>query len=244
MRLHSLQGVAEHSSAIDLDFAFPGDNRAINGAPRPEVVVHAAPRLLGICAIVAGTVPSTLEAWRSSGELDVDQTAVVDGSLDCVRRAILAQLDGDAIGVEGVVPLIEAVIRQRIARPKERLLVVGVEELRIELHRRARTEDVVVDDLEESNVAALRYEIESLRLDIRIVESLPFEVLLGQLGEGRVACILTDRLDGFRAVDGLLGTGNRGQPVRLSTHIFGSMCTSYTSIAHIHVGAVGKGHSR
>lgn len=117
--------------------------------------------------------------------------------------------------MEGMVSLVEAVVRQRITRPEEGLLVVGVEELGVELHRRARTKDVVVDDLEETNVAGVREEVEGLCLDVGVVESLPFQVLLGQLGKRRVACILSDRLDGFRAVNGLLGTGNGGQPARV-----------------------------
>lgn len=216
--LHSLQSMTEHAPAINLDLALLGDNRALDVAPGPEVVVHATPWLFGVCAVVACSIFSALEARSSSGELHIDQTAVVDCSLDGVCRTIFAELDGDAVGVERVVSFVEAVIRQWVARPKERLLVVGVEELGVELHRCARTEDVVVDDLEEANMASVGVEVESLRLDVGVVESLPLQVLLGQLGVRRVACILSDRLDSFRTVDRLLGSGNCGQSAMLSGH--------------------------
>lgn len=215
MRLHSLQSMAEHSPAVDLDLAFFGDERTFNAAPRPEVVVHATPRLVGVCAVVARSILPTLKARSGPSELHVDQTAVVDCSLDCVCRSIVVELDGHAVGVKGVVSLVETVVRQWVARPEERLLVVGVEELGVELHRCARTEDVVVDNLEEANVASVRVEVEGLGLNVGVVECLPLQILLGQLGEGRVACVLSNRLDGLRAVDGLLGTGDGGQPARL-----------------------------
>jgi hypothetical protein len=243
MGLHSLQSVAEHSLAIDLNLALSGDNRALGLAPGPEVVVHAAPRLLRVCAVVAGSNLSTLETRCCPGKCDIDQTTIVNCCLDRVRGAVLVELDGDAVSVEGEMAFVEAVIRERIARPQEGLLVVGVEDLGVELHRRTCTEDVVVDDLEHANVAGVRVEVEGLCLDIGVIEGLPLQVVLGQLGVGRVACILANRLDGFRAVDGLLGAGNRGQPVCLSGHgyIFHAVYARHTPASCIHVGAVEKG---
>ena len=215
MGFHALQSMTEHSPTVNLYLTFPGDDGALDAAPRPKVVVHAAPGFFGVCAIIAGSCLSTLEARGSPGEFDIDQTAVVDCSLDCVRRTVLTQLYGNTICVERVMALIEAVIRQRVTGPQERLLVIGIEELGVELHCRTCTEDIVVYDLEEANMASVRKEIEGLRLDIGVVQRLPFQVLLGQLGESRVACILSNRLDGLRAIDGLLSTGNRRQPARM-----------------------------
>ena len=215
MGLHALQSVTEHSPAVNLCLTFSGNDRALDTAPRPKVVVHAAPGFLGVCAIIASSRLSTLEARSSPSELDVDQTAVVDCSLNCIRRAVLIQLYGNTICVERVMALVEAVVRQRITRPEERLLVVGVEELGVELHCRACTEDIVVYDLEKANVASVRKEVKGLRLDVCVIQGLPFQVLLGQLGERRVACILPNRLDSLRTIDGLLGTGNCGQPARM-----------------------------
>ncbi len=106
--------------------------------------------------------------------------------------------------------LVETVVRKGVARPEEGLLVVGVEELGIELHRCACAEDVVINNLKEADVASVRVEVESLGLDVGVIESLPFQVLFGQFGEGRVACILSDRMDGLGAIYGFLGTGNGG----------------------------------
>ena len=240
--LHSLQSMAEHSPAVNLDLTLLGNDRALNAAPGPKVVVHATPWLLGVCAIVTGSILSALKARSSPSELDIDQTAVVDCSLDRVCRSVLVQLDGDAVGVERVVSLIEAMIRQRVTGPEKGLLVVGVEELGIELHRCARTEDVVVNDLEEANVTSFRVEVKGLRLDVGVVEGLPFQVLLVQLGEGRVACILANRLDGFRAVNGLLGTGNRRQSARLSGYEYTmhAVYARHTPVSRITRGSRGQ----
>lgn len=235
--LHSLQSMTEHAPAINLDLAILGDDRALDAAPGPEVVVHATPWLLGVCTIIARPGLSSLETRSGPGELHVNQTAVVDRSLDCVCGAILVQLDGNTISMEGEVSLIESVVGQGVARPEEGLLVVGKEELGVELHSCARTEDVVVDDLEEANVAGIRVEVECLRLDVGVVECLPLQIFLGQFGEGRVACILADRLDGFGAIDGLLGTGDRGQAVKLS----GSEVQIAFPVSCIARGSCGQG---
>jgi len=70
--------------------------------------------------------------------------------------------------------------------------------------------DVVVDDLQDALVAGIREQIEGLGLDICVVKRHPLEVLLGQLGVGRLVALLSNRLNGLRAVFGLLGAGNRG----------------------------------
>lgn len=178
------------------------------------MVVHATPGFLRICAVVTRSGLSALEAGSRSGELHIDQTAVVDSSLDCVSRGVLTQLNRDAICVEGVVSLIETVVGQSITRPEEGLLVVGVEELGVELHRRTEAGDVVINDLQESNVTRVRVEVEGLCLNVGIVQGLPFEVLLGQLGESRLAGVLSNRLDCLGTVDGLFCTGDGGQAVR------------------------------
>ena len=61
-------------------------------------------------------------------------------------------------------------------------------------------------------MAAVGVQVEGLGLDIGHIERLPLEVFLGQNGEGGVAGILSNGLDGFGAVLGLLGSGDVGQP--------------------------------
>lgn len=75
--------------------------------------------------------------------------------------------------------------------------------------------DVVVDDLQEAVVAAVGLEVKGLRLDARLLNELPLQVLFGELREGGVAGVLAHGVDGFRAVLGLLGTGDIGQPAYL-----------------------------
>lgn len=53
--------------------------------------------------------------------------------------------------------------------------------------------------------------VKRLRLDIRVVQCSPLEVLLGQLGECGIAGVLSNRLDGIWAIFRLLGAGNSGQ---------------------------------
>ena len=211
VRLHALQSMAQHTASVNLDLALLCDDGALDAAARPEVVVHVAPGLLGVGSIVAGAVLATLEAGGGAGELCVDETGVVDGSLDGVRLAILGKLDGDAVGVERVALVVEAVVVDGVTGPEHGLLVVGVEELGVELGRHTEAGNVVVDDLQEANVAGVGHEVEGLRLDIGVVDDLPLEVLLGQLGVGRVAGVLADGLDGLGAVLGLLRAGNDGK---------------------------------
>lgn len=66
--------------------------------------------------------------------------------------------------------------------------------------------DVAVDDLGQTDVAALGSEIESLRLDTGRVHRLPLHVLLLELAE--LSILLVDGLDGLRTVDWLGSAGD------------------------------------
>ena len=68
---------------------------------------------------------------------------------------------------------------------------------------------VAVYDLEKSNVTGIGEEVESLRLNIGVVQDGPLEVLLGQFSVSRVARILANGLDSIWAVFRFLSTGNR-----------------------------------
>jgi hypothetical protein len=227
MWLHSLERVTQHAAALDVDLSLLGDDGSLDAASRPEVVVHGAPRCLGVGAVVGCTVLSTHEAGSSPGELDIDHTVVVHRRLDGVCAAIFRELDGDAVGVEGMLLLVESVVGDGITGPEEGLLIVRVEKLAVELHGHSQTSasceyygqlaievaysrDVVVDDLQEARVSSLGEEVEGLRLDVGVVERHPLEVLLGQLGIGGLTSLLAHGLDGIGAVFGLLGAGNRG----------------------------------
>jgi hypothetical protein len=134
VRLHSLQGMAQHAAALHVDLSLLGDDRALDAASRPEVVVHRPPWRLRVCAVVRCAVLSTHKARRSPGELAVDHAFLVHSRLDGVRVAVLRELDGHTVGIEGVLPLIESVVLDGVARPKRRLFVVGEEELAVELN--------------------------------------------------------------------------------------------------------------
>lgn len=72
---------------------------------------------------------------------------------------------------------------------------------------------VTIDDLGERDVAVVAHEVEARCLDRRRIHGFPRKVLALQLGEGRLLGLEGDRLDGGRAIDGLLGAGDIRQPV-------------------------------
>ena len=74
---------------------------------------------------------------------------------------------------------------------------------------------VVVNDLQEAIVTAVGLEVKGLCLDAGLLDKLPLQVFLLELSEGGVAGVLAHGVDGFRAVLGLLGTGDIGQPAYL-----------------------------
>lgn len=73
--------------------------------------------------------------------------------------------------------------------------------------------NVAIDDLQEGAVAVVAENVKRLRLDRRRVHGLPQQVRPLQLRVGRLLGFLGHRLDGRRAIDGLLGAGDVRQPV-------------------------------
>lgn len=134
MGLHSLKSMAQHTAALDVDWALFGVNGALDAASGPEVVVHRPPWLLGVGTVIGGAILSTHKSRRGPGELYIYHAVLSDGRLDGVLGAILGELNGDAIGEEGVLLLVEAVVVDGVACPEEGLLVVREEELAVELH--------------------------------------------------------------------------------------------------------------
>lgn len=63
-------------------------------------------------------------------------------------------------------------------------------------------------------MAAVGSEVERLRLDAGRVHGNPLQVIFLELGVGRLGGLLGDWLDGFGAIDGLLGAGDVGEPAR------------------------------
>ena len=61
-------------------------------------------------------------------------------------------------------------------------------------------------------MAAICVQVEGLGLHACRLDQTPFEIGLGELGEGRIALILAHRLDALRTILGLLGSGDVGQP--------------------------------
>lgn len=64
-------------------------------------------------------------------------------------------------------------------------------------------------------MTALSSEIECLGLDTGRIHDSPLHVVLLQLGEGSLFCLLRNRLDGLRAILRLRGAGDIGQSITL-----------------------------
>lgn len=70
-----------------------------------------------------------------------------------------------------------------------------------------------MNDLHKRQVAAVRRQVENLRLNARRVHVHPFEIVARELRVRHRRGLLGDGADGGGAVDGLLGAGHVGQPV-------------------------------
>lgn len=72
MRLSSLQSERIHATAFEVDWAAGSDEIALDLATRPEAMEHRTPRLLGVSAVIRGSVLANHEARCVLGDLDVD----------------------------------------------------------------------------------------------------------------------------------------------------------------------------
>jgi len=114
---HALQRMAQHSPTLHADFTLFCDEGAVDSASWPKVVMHGAPWGLRVCSVVGGAIFAGHVARGRPGEGNVDQTVVVDGSLDGVYIAISGELNGDAVGKEGMLVLVEAIVGDGVADP-------------------------------------------------------------------------------------------------------------------------------
>lgn len=108
VRLHALQGVDVDGLALEVDIAVLGGDGALRGTAGPECVAHLSPRVLEVCAEQRRARLSGLEAGCCPSNLEVDKGPLVIHALDCVGVAILGQLDGAVVGVEGRPFLVES----------------------------------------------------------------------------------------------------------------------------------------
>lgn len=67
---------------------------------------------------------------------------------------------------------------------------------------------ITVDDLHKSDMAGLGEEVECLRLNTRLVDGCPLQMILGKLRVSRLAVSLAHGLNGSWAILGLLGPGH------------------------------------
>ena len=196
--LHALQSVNELSTALEVHRSLLRQEGPLNRAPRPEQVLHPAPRVLRIGAKVAGTVLASRETRRGLCEGDVDDAALVHAALNVVRLAILGDLHGALLGAELVLVVGEGEVVEVVGGPELGGIGLGVDDLGVELGGGADAEDVAEDDLDEAELAVVGGHVEGLGLDVGGVHDLPAEVILGELGVGHA--LLCDGLDGLGAI--------------------------------------------
>ena len=188
----------KHSPALEINRTLLRDERTLNLTPRPEQVLHAAPRSLRVCTKVAGTVLARRETRRGLCESDIDNTSLVHAALDVVRFSILGNLHGALLGAELVLVVGESEVVEVVGGPELGGIGLGVDDLGVELGGGADAEDVAEDDLDEAELAVVGGHVEGLGLDVGGVHDLPAEVILGELGVGHA--LLCDGLDGLGAV--------------------------------------------
>jgi hypothetical protein len=200
MRLHALQRMDELSTTLEVHRSLLRQQRALNLTPRPEKVLHPAPRLRKISTKVAGTVLAHRETRRSLCESNVDDTALVHAALDVITLTVLGDLHGAFFGAEVVLVVREGEIVEVIGGPELGGIGLRVDDLCVELCGGADAEDVAEDDLHETELAIVGSHVEGLRLDVGRVHDLPAEVVLSELGVGHILGLLRDGLDGFGAI--------------------------------------------
>lgn len=69
--------------------------------------------------------------------------------------------------------------------------------------------NVAVDQLNHDQCSVVSHDVEGLGLDVGVLVGLPAQIILGQDSVGGLLSLLGDRLDGIRAIDGLLRTHGR-----------------------------------
>jgi hypothetical protein len=84
MRLHALQRMNELSTTLEVHRTFLRQQRALDLTPRPEKMLHPAPRVLRISAKITSTILARRETRRGLCESDIDNTALVHAALDVV----------------------------------------------------------------------------------------------------------------------------------------------------------------
>lgn len=110
-------------------------------ASRPECVSHGSPWGFGVCAVVACPILSSHEARAGFAELYIAHAVLVARGFNGVVGPVFGELQGDAVGEERVLFLVEAVVLQGIGRPDGGLRVAGVEDFAVELAGYSQTPD-------------------------------------------------------------------------------------------------------
>ena len=190
----------KHSPALEINRTLLRDERTLNLTPRPEQVLHAAPRRLRVSTKVASTILARRETRRSLRESNINNTALVHTALDPVRLAILRDLHRALLGGKVLLIVGEGEVVEVVGGPELGGIGDGVDDLGVELGGGADAEDVAEDDLDEAQLAAVGGHVEGLGLHVGRVHDLPAEVFARELGEGDILGLLLDGLDGFRAV--------------------------------------------
>lgn len=100
MRLHALQGSNIDPQTLEIHRSGLRQDMSLNPTPRPELMKHPAPRILGIGTKVTRPILSDHESGRYLRKLQVDDAGLVDIGFDRVAFPVLAELHAAAIRVE------------------------------------------------------------------------------------------------------------------------------------------------
>ena len=131
--LHALQSVGVQSLALEVNWSLLGGDGTLGCASWPESVAQGSPRVLGIGSEQRSAGLSALYAWGGTGNLQVDNGALVVCALDGVGVAVLGKLERAVVGVECRLVRAEVDVVQRGGAPQVRLAGFAREDFDVEL---------------------------------------------------------------------------------------------------------------
>lgn len=238
VRLHTLESMNEQTAASQVNSLRLGLDGSLDGATRPEGMVHGTPRVLMVSSIVCGSILTKHETGGRPREGQIHDAVFVDRRLDGVGVGFFVERHTQVVSPKRKHTLIEHEVRQRIRAPIMRSVTLEIVDLGVELSggvdapidrkqppRNVSNEErkrniqqfrqllhnVTVDNLNHDQSSVVGHGIKCLSLHVGVLVGLPPQVFLGHLSKPNSLCLLRNRLDGIRAIFGFLGTGDTGQ---------------------------------
>lgn len=119
VRLHALQTMDENPPSLEILGTLLGQNCPLDPTARPELMVHLAPRRIGIGPERRRAVLAHHHRRRLLHELQIDNRARVDAGLDRVGLAVRGErhahgVGGEVVAVRGELEGLEVVAAEEV----------------------------------------------------------------------------------------------------------------------------------